>query len=915
MSLAPGSRLGPYEILAPLGAGGMGEVYRARDTKLGREVALKVLPPSVAQDPERLARFEREAQLLASLNHPHIAAIHGVEDSTDTKALVLELVEGSTLQDRIAEGALPVAEALSIGRQIAEALEAAHEKGVVHRDLKPANVKITVDGDVKVLDFGLAKALDPAGSAAPLTSPTLMNSPTLTAAGTQLGVILGTAAYMAPEQARGAVVDKRADIWAFGAVLWEMLTGRRLFQGDTVTDTLAGVLKTEIDWKALPSSTPPNVLRLLERCLTRDRKQRLHDIGDARLELEEALVSRGVSAVPIATATAPVFARTAMLLGIGALAGALLGVLGWRWLAPPGAVHPSVTRLSIVAPPGQELLSANLSPDGSTLALRMRPRGDRQSPPRLYLRPLSSFDPRPVAESEAAIGFSFSPDSRWFYFVAPLARNATQLRVARVPVDGSSAPVTVRRWEESWTRGTLLPDGDILASTEQGRKFVRLPASGADPPPASPFVTDLEGAGFAFTDERLPDGSPMLVVQHYGSRGYQDGVASLDLASGKVHLLVDDAFYGVPLASGQLVFGRGDALLVAPFDAASLKVTDAPRSVLTGLRTVDDGEPYPRFELARNGTLLYAPGGRVGAGRHLVMVDAKGAITPWSSDRMPLQLEISSAPNGRLAQTAMEPNGLLFEIWIADLESPTLRRLVTTPGVDNHQPVLSRDGTRLAFRRYGRSAQDGLYVRSVEGAGGERRLAAITSTLGYVPLDWSPDGSRLLARRYDNGRLDVVSFSPDGDPAEPQPLLASSFDESDARFAPDGRALAFVSNENGREEVYVAALAADGNVGSSVAVSAGPGLSPHWRPDGRAVLFHDGQNHIMSVPVTTAPRIVAGAPEVLLDLDKLGLTHAYDVLPDGRLIVVARGEEEGEIPRYDLVLGFTSELTRGGKQP
>ena len=531
------------------------------------------------------------------------------------------------------------------------------------------------------------------------------------------------------------------------------------------------------------------------------------------------------------------------------------------------------------------------------------------------MRPLVSFDPRPVAESDAAIGFTFSPDSRWLYFVAPLARNATQLRVARVPVDGSSAPVTVRRWEESWIRGTLLPDGDILTSTEQGRKFVRLPASGADPLPASAFVTDLEGAGFTFTDERLPDGSPLLNVQHYGSRGYQDGVASLDLASGKVHLLVDDAIHGVPLASGQLLFGRGDALLVAPFDAASSKVTDAPRSVLTGVRTVDEGEPYPRFELARNGTLLYAPGGRVGAGRRLVVVDANGGITPWSSDRMPLQLQLSSASNGRLAQTTLEPNGLLFEIWIADLESPTLRRLVTTPGVDNDEPALSRDGTRLAFRRYGRSAQDGLYVRSVEGSGGERRLAAITSTLGYRPLDWSPDGSRLLARRLDDGRLDVVAFSPNRDPAEPQPLLATPFDESDATFAPDGRSLAFVSNETGRDEVYVAALAADGSVGRAVGVSGGPGIWPRWQPDGRAVLFHDGQTHILSVPVTTAPRIAAGSPEVLLDLEKLGLTGAYDVLPDGRLIVVARGEEEGEIPRFDVVVGFTSELTSGGKQP
>ena len=897
----------------------MGEVFRARDTKLGREVALKVLPHSVAADLERLQRFEREAQLLATLNHPRIAAIYGVEDSTATKALVLELVEGPTLQDRIGQGALAVEEAISIGRQIAEALEAAHEKGVIHRDLKPANVKLTADGDVKVLDFGLAKALDPASSTGPLTSPALMNSPTVTSAGTQLGVILGTAAYMAPEQARGGAVDKRADIWAFGAVLWEMLTGRRLFAGDTVTDTLAGVLKTEIDWSALPASTPAEVRRLLERCLTRDRKQRLHDIGDARLELEHAALQRGE-----ARAAAPGRAgrvHGAILVAGGLLVGAALGALAWSQLAPAIGAGPAASvRSSILPPDGYEFDSAAISPRGDLVAMVLAPRSGREGAGRLrlYLRRLDSFEALPVSESEGVEGYAFSADGRWLYFLGPAAAGATQLRLARIPVDGTGAPVTVRRWEDSWGSWMLLGDGEMLVTLENGTQFLRLPADGSPPSAAREFDRGGVSGGFYFTNRSLPDGRPLLRVNHYGSRGYQNSVAALDLESGKVRILVEDASRAHLLPSGELLFGRGESLLVAAFDVERSLLTEAPRSVLQGLRTEGAGDPYPRFTLSPTGTLLYPPGGRLGSGRRLVTVTPQGVVTPWSDDRMSFNGPPSVSADGtRLAQAAMEANGLLFEIWASDLGSPSLRRLVTFPGVDSDQPVLDGDGSRIAYRRYARAPEDGLYVRAVDG-GGDRRVAAITASVDYFPSSWSPDGTRLLATRVAAGNGDVVVFAPDGDSAEPAPLLDSAFIEESAVFSPDGGAIAFGSNETGRREIYVATLRGDGRPGPAVLVSrgsgaAGSGSRARWRTDGRAVLYVDSQERVQTSEIARAPRLGAAPSRVLVDLRALDLTRDFDLLPDGRLLAVQRGSNEGPVTRFDLVQGFTGELERAAR--
>ncbi|HYB52390.1 MAG TPA: protein kinase, partial [Thermoanaerobaculia bacterium] len=418
MPLSSGARLGPYEIQSLLGAGGMGEVYRARDSKLGRSVAIKVLPESVAQDPERLARFEREAQVLASLNHPNIATIHGVEDSGATHALVMELVEGPTLEDRIAQGPIPLDEALPIARQIAEGLDFAHERGIIHRDLKPANVKLTPDGAVKILDFGLAKALDPGAGG---SSPDVTHSPTITAAATRSGVILGTAAYMSPEQARGKPADKRADIWAFGCVLWQMLTGKRLFHGETVSDTLAAVLRADIDWAELPAGTPPAIRRLLERCLDRDPRRRLRDIGEARIALEGAPASF-IGAPPDAAVGTPPPRFGWGRMAASALAGGLLVAVVAAGIAAARhgrSSRDAAVRLNISLPRGKGLLVDDvpnfaLSRDGAQIAYVAKKDSGTAA---LFLRSMSSFDAKELPETEGAISPFFSPDGQWLAYV------------------------------------------------------------------------------------------------------------------------------------------------------------------------------------------------------------------------------------------------------------------------------------------------------------------------------------------------------------------------------------------------------------------------------------------------------------------------------------------------------------------
>ena len=562
MSLSPGTSLGHYDVTSLLGEGGMGQVWQATDTQLNREVALKILPDAFADDPDRLARFKREAQILASLNHPNIAAIHGIEESEGTRALVLELVEGPTLADRISQGPIPLDEALPIAKQIAEALEAAHEAGVIHRDLKPANIKVREDGTVKVLDFGLAKALDPA----PAEDPS--QAPTLTAAATQMGVIMGTAAYMSPEQASGQPVDKRADIWAFGVVLFEMLTGQRLFEGDTVSHVLAAVLRAELAWDALPSDTPSGVRRLLRRCLEKNRHRRLRDIGEARVELEEAVSSEPTESAPIVAGARPgAWRRTAAVaLGCAAVAAVLTGLAAWYLLRP----EPSrIFRFSLSGDApfisgSSSKFDVAISPDGRYIAYLTGRIG--QGGARLHVRALDRLGPGTVvAEGELGSPF-FSPDSQQVGFYD----RSSGAVLKRVSVDGGSVSTICRLPGASggnqgagFVGASWDAAGTIVFASD--RSLWQVPAVGGEP-------KQLTAADDAVWPELLP-GSQVVLFTKLAQPVEDSTIVALTLATSKLRVVVEGGTSARYLSSGHLVYGAQGGLWAVPFDAQRLEVT------------------------------------------------------------------------------------------------------------------------------------------------------------------------------------------------------------------------------------------------------------------------------------------------------------------------------------------------------
>ncbi len=678
MPLESGSRLGGYEVLTLVGRGGMGEVYRARDLKLNREVAIKVLPDQLASDPERLARFEREARVLASLNHPHIAHIHGFEDSTGVPALIMEMVEGLTLADRISQGQLGVGESLEIASQIADALEAAHERGIVHRDLKPANVKITPSGDVKVLDFGLAKAV--AGDA---QSPDLS---VVTMEGTEAGVILGTAAYMSPEQARGHPVDQRADIWAFGCVLFEMLAGRRAFSGGTVSDTIATILTREPAWADLPAATPPEIRRLLRRCLQKDPRRRLRDIGDAGLDLNDALT--GATSDDVAGGqSSRITRRTA----IGVLAGALAGSAATGLVAISryrGATPRRLTKFAIADLVGESFVASfgrriAVSPDGTHVAYVA------SKPPqlnRLYLRPLSGLEPRLLLENGAAP--FFSPDSRW---IASLDGAAQQLRKNSLT---GGAPVTVCRGFSAGGGGGTWADGDTLYFVaENPGGLSRVAAAGGQSEEVAKFDFANGERVYKFPSA-LPGGKAILfTVATVDAESFDDAhIAVFLTATGQKKVLVDGGTHPRFSPSGHLVYARNGQLLAVRFDPDRLEVSGQPFTVLEGV-LMSRNTGVANFDIAASGDLAYIPGKAEGGARTLVWVDRSGqaekvALPPRS------YLHPRISPDGH--KVAVEIEGSHHDIYVYDFTSGVLSN-ITTDGV-SHWPVWSPDGRNVGYR-------------------------------------------------------------------------------------------------------------------------------------------------------------------------------------------------------------------------
>jgi serine/threonine protein kinase len=897
MSLSAGTRLGPYEIQAPLGAGGMGEVYRARDTKLGRDVAIKILPEVFTSDPERLARFEHEARMLAALNHPHIGAIYGVEDAKSVHALVLELVEGDTLADRLRRP-LPLTDALAFARQIAEALESAHEHGIVHRDLKPANVKITRDGTVKVLDFGLAKAAPNGG-----VGFDLERSPTVTVNATLAGAILGTAAYMSPEQARGKAVDKQTDIWAFGCVLYEMLTGRRAFSGDTASDTIAAILEREPPWERLPDATPPAVRRLLRRCLEKDPKRRLRDIGDARLELEESLISAPSSEQKTTFLTR----REA----ITALAGATAGTLATgifsisRWRA---AIPRSLTRFSFAIPEPDYLWATwasqlSIAPDGRRVAFMARP---SFVPLNLYLRSFSDLESKLVKDVAVGLTF-FSPDSFWLGYFSPAPP-----AIRKMPLRGG-APVTIwaRRAATGNAGATWADDDTIYFVSEIPGGMMNVQAAGGQPKEVLKIDTG-QGERMLKYPCALPGAKAVLyTIATSESESFDDAhIAAYSPHSGEKKVLVEGGTHPRYSRSGHLVYARNGKLLAARFDPDRLQITGQPVTVLEGV-LMSRNTGAANFDISARGDLVYAPGICEGGARTLYWVDRSG-----HAEKLPLParsyLHPRISPDSR--KLAIEIEGSNHDCYIYDFASGVLSN-ITADGL-SHWPLWSPDGKTIGYR---------------SGPMGHMRLWQVPADRSHAPEQlpadgftqnaesYSPDGHALLYTATQPGSPSKILVMPLQSNSKPRPLDDSKYAEGSPKFSPDGRWLAYCSNESGKPQVYVQAFPGPG---PKTQVSNDGGTDPVWRRSGGELFYRNGDS-MMAVSVSTASGFTAGRPQELWkgryshgmssSCGPPGLSSSnYDVTADGKRFLMIKDDDQDSATSREIivVLDWTDELNR-----
>ena len=879
MPISPGTLLGQYEVLALVGAGGMGEVYRARDTRLEREVALKVLPEVFSREPERLARFQREARLLAALNHPNIATIHGLEHSDGTHYLVMEWVPGETVAEHIKrKGAVPVDEALAIAKQIAEALEAAHEKPIIHRDLKPGNVKVTPEGIVKVLDFGLAKAFE---SAAPEEDTS--NAPTLSGIPSLPGVIMGTPAYMSPEQARGKKVDKRTDIWAFGCVLYEMLAGKPLYTGQSMAEILASVIKDVPSLGGLPRNTPPAIRILLSRCLEQDLRERLRDIGEARIAIEHASAPADAVGGRFGQASR----RWALLFGVAALLAAVVVGGLTLWNRQPVPVE-SIRRLVVSLPAGQQFAATGqimaLSPDGKLLAYVA---GEDASPPQIYLRALDSFEVRPIPGTEGAGGPFFSPDSQWIAFFA-------EGKLKKLSVAGGT-PITLANANLTQPGGTWGPS-DTIVFRQRTSDLASIPAAGGTP---QSFVTPdtSKGENSVCCPAFLPGGNALLFVTATGTNPGQ--IAVRRLPGGERTDLIEGGLWPVYLPSGHLLYVQGGTLMAVPFDPAQLRLAAAPVPAVEGiLQSGQSGVAY--YSVADDGSLAYIPGHVRGANSTFVWVDRQGTKQPLAAPPHAYRNPRIS-PDGR--RVAMGIDELGGQVWIYDLSRGALTRL-TFEGSGSGNPLWSPDGSRLAFSS---GAPGSLFVQPADGSSKAERLT--TNEYRQIPNSWSPDGQFLIFHETNpttSADIMVLRLADH----QTQPFLQTPATQSAARFSPDGRWLAYTSFESGRAEIYVQPFPGPGGKWQ---ISTEGGTEPVWNPNGRELFYRQGER-MMAVDIVTQPAFSAGRPKLLFEgpyLLSAGNLPAYDVSRDGqRFLMVEESRQEQPPTQINVVLNWFEELKR-----
>jgi len=899
---ASGTAIGPFHIERELGRGGMGVVYLARDARLDRAVAIKSLPEQLLEDPDRMARFEREAKTLAALNHPNIAGIHGVEVQHGHRFLILEFVDGPTLADRLENGPIPLDDALDIAEQIAAGLEAAHDAGIVHRDLKPGNIKIAPNGKVKILDFGLAKSTEGSASSSSMQtvqtqSPTVsvhpIHSPTIP------GAIMGTAPYMSPEQARGKAVDKRSDIWSFGVVLYEMLTGINPFHGETATDSIGAILHRDVDLSALPRETPISVRHVITRCLQRDKSLRYHDIADAALDLRDTTRSDASASPRRPAERTRALAVAALTLMAFAAAG------GWLIAnrKPSRATMP-IVRFEINQPEGHVAPSFGegfpplcVSPTGDTIVFGASSDGKMQ----LYVRDMNTLEPRPLAGTAGASVPFFSPDGRWLaFFVGD--------RLMKMPIAGGP-PVPI--CEAPRSPAVWLEDGTIVFGNY--RRVMRVSAEGGTPSvvastDAQPRLPDGTTLVLGFNRVAEVPGADYVLASVWTGDTIDDYmIIAVSLRDGSIRPVIRNATDARMCGPDHVVFLRGSSLMAVPFDRARGEATSDPLTVIDSVLTsrwADAGV----WATSASGTLIYVPGGRIGPDRRLVRVDASGVTTPIMDGVDAIVGGPRVSPDGRY--TTMVTLRRRVELWVYDLERRSMS-LVTAQG-ETWNPIWTPDSTALIFTRIipGRPHE---VVRKSISVSPEvpAEPIGITTQGEFYPASITPDGTTLFLMKSagaDDLKERIALFHLGAGNADVEPVPGAGADVSQPHISPDGKTLAYISNESGDWNVYLRTL---GPSGSRVQVSSSSGSDPRWSPDGNHLYFLDRSNVVHAVDVDTSASLRVSAPKPLFDTRKvatMSLWGSFDVLPDGSFIMVAPAEWETRPSRFRVVLNWDQEL-------
>lgn len=911
-SLVPPVTIGAFKIERELGRGGMGVVYLATDTRLDRQVAIKAMPADLAADPDRLARFQREAKVLAALNHPHVGGIHGLEQADGHQYLVLEYIEGETLEDRLAAGPIPVADALTLAKQIAEALEAAHEKGIIHRDLKPGNVMVTPDNVVKVLDFGLARTAE--GSPSSTNAAAMSDSPTLTSPArhspTIPGAIMGTAGYMSPEQARGKPVDKRSDIFSFGCVLYEMLTGVTPFRGETVADSIGATLHKDSDFALLPAETPPTVRLLLAQCLAKDKSDRLRDFGDARLAISHAIRDPQGSILGINRSKAPARHRglqptLAWMLAAAAIIGGTFPLWSGKLRDSAPATAKPVLRFTIEPPDGYTLPLFV----GSGTGMALSPTSDRivftvnaSNKSYLCVRELSSAVPRVLANTEDSGNPMFSPDGNWLSFTS-------KGRLMKMPADGGPA-LTICD-VTNFVSFAWLDDNTIIWGASQsglwrvsadGGTPVQIAKAGADtkPPEGGKPVLAFD------VPVAVPGADYVLCTSWDGPTTESFNLLAVSLKNGSSRTVLRAVTEPRLIAPDRLLFTRGTTVMTVGFDPVRGTVVGEPRVALEGVRT-DQWQDSAYLAASLSGGFAYVPGGRLGAGLRLVRVDEKGEVTPVLDATDEYNASPVLSPDGRKAVfTTLRSK---IEMWVLDLERQS-KSLLTSKG-ENYGPTWSMDGTSILTHFVNADGASSLVRWPVTGGDAKSLPGTAMSDNFVVPLQELPDASGLLVESRGGdvtSNSDIMMY--DYAKASFMPVRNRSVNESEARISPDGKLIAYSSDESGRPEVYLGPFGADG---PNVQVSSRGGFLPRFSRDGKRLFFRDGDEAMMVATIETSGTVLSVKPATKLfsanDLNlRATFRGGYEVLPDEQFLMIEKAPWEREPPVIQVILNWSEEL-------